>query len=92
MRARRKRPPTSAPWVVLVGDVLAVQFRISLTSLGRLPGIGPKSAHASPLTAEPVQRRRPRLARARDYVVKERVSWCPRCFNIAEGAPEGRAG
>jgi len=53
--------------------------------LGRLPGIGPKSAqriafHLLRLPAEDAKR----LAKA-IVEAKERVSWCRRCFNIAEG-------
>lgn len=55
-----------------------------IDELGRLPGIGPKSAqriafHLLKLAPEDANR----LARA-ITVVKERVAWCPRCFNIAE--------
>jgi recombination protein RecR len=57
-----------------------------IDELGRLPGIGPKSAqriafHLLKLSPEDALR----LARAIS-VVKERVSWCRRCFNIAEGS------
>src|SRR2546421_4537678 len=53
--------------------------------LGRLPGIGPKSAqriafHLLRVSAEDAKR----LAKA-IVEAKERVSWCRRCFNIAEG-------
>jgi recombination protein RecR len=53
--------------------------------LGRLPGIGPKSAqriafHLLRLPAEDAKR----LAKA-IVEAKERVSWCRRCYNIAEG-------
>ena len=53
--------------------------------LGRLPGVGPKSAqriafHLLRLPAEDAKR----LARA-IVEAKEKVSWCRRCFNIAEG-------
>ena len=53
--------------------------------LGRLPGIGPKSAqriafHLLRLPAEDAKR----LAKA-IVEAKDRVSWCRRCFNIAEG-------
>jgi recombination protein RecR len=64
---------------------VAVQDLID--ELGRLPGIGPKSAqriafHILQLdTADAL-----RLADA-IRVVKERVSWCRRCFNIAESPP-----
>jgi recombination protein RecR len=63
-----------------------------IDELGRLPGIGPKSAqriafYLLKLSSDDALR----LARAIS-VVKERVSWCRRCFNIAEGAAEGVAG
>lgn len=53
--------------------------------LGRLPGIGPKSAqrvafHLLKVDAEEANR----LARA-IVEVKERIGFCQRCFNIAEG-------
>jgi recombination protein RecR len=56
-----------------------------IDELGRLPGIGPKSAqriayHLLKLPKEDAVR----LARAID-VVKERISFCRRCFNVAEG-------
>ena len=57
-----------------------------IDELGRLPGVGPKSAqriafHLLKLSPDDALR----LARAIE-IVKERVSWCRRCFNIAEGA------
>ena len=56
-----------------------------IDELGRLPGIGPKSAqriafHLLKVDAEDARR----LARAISEA-KERVSWCSRCFNYAEG-------
>lgn len=59
-----------------------------IDELGRLPGVGPKSAqriafHLLKLPAEDALR----LARAIS-VVKETVSWCRRCFNVAEGGDE----
>jgi recombination protein RecR len=62
-----------------------------IDELGRLPGIGPKSAqriafHLLKLSAEDATR----LSRA-ITVVKERVSWCRRCFNIAEAAADAAA-
>jgi recombination protein RecR len=59
-----------------------------IDELGRLPGVGPKSAqriafHLLKLPAEDALR----LARAIS-VVKERVSWCRRCFNVAERGDE----
>jgi recombination protein RecR len=53
--------------------------------LGRLPGIGPKSAQRIAfylLKAAPEDAKR--LAQA-VIAAKERVSWCRRCFNFAEG-------
>jgi len=56
-----------------------------IDELGRLPGIGPKSAQriAYYLLKIPAEDAR-RLA-ASIVEVKERISWCRRCFNIAEG-------
>jgi recombination protein RecR len=55
-----------------------------IDELGRLPGVGPKSAqriafHLLKLSDEDALR----LATAIS-VVKARVSWCRRCFNVAE--------
>ena len=53
--------------------------------LGRLPGIGPKSAQRIAfflLKSAPDDAKR--LARV-IVEAKERVSWCRRCFNFAEG-------
>ena len=57
-----------------------------IDELGRLPGIGPKSAqriafHLLKLPPEDALR----LATAIS-VVKDKVSWCRRCFNIAESS------
>jgi recombination protein RecR len=57
-----------------------------IDELGRLPGIGPKSAqriafHILKVPAEDAAR----LARA-ILEAKERISWCRRCFNVSEGA------
>jgi recombination protein RecR len=57
-----------------------------IDELGRLPGVGPKSAQRIAfhlLKAEKVDAQR--LARAITEA-KERVSFCERCFNISEGA------
>jgi recombination protein RecR len=53
--------------------------------LGRLPGIGPKSAqriafHLLKVAPEDAQRLADAIA-----AVKERITLCPRCFNVAEG-------
>ncbi len=56
-----------------------------IDELGRLPGVGPKSAqriafHLLKLPKEDALR----LVRAIDSA-KERVAWCTRCFNLSEG-------
>lgn len=56
-----------------------------IDELGRLPGVGPKSAqriafHLLKLPKEDALR----LARAIGEA-KDRVAWCQRCFNLAEG-------
>ena len=63
-----------------------------IDELGRLPGVGPKSAqriafHLLKLSPDDALR----LAKAIE-VVKERVSWCRRCFNVAEKPGEGGFG
>ena len=63
-----------------------------IDELGRLPGIGPKSAqriafHLLKQSSDDALR----LACAIN-VVKERVSWCRRCYNIAEGPPGEASG
>jgi len=56
-----------------------------IEELGRLPGIGPKSAqriafHLMELPKEDVRRLGETIVEARD-----RISWCQRCFNLADG-------
>jgi recombination protein RecR len=63
-----------------------------IDELGRLPGIGPKSAqriafYLLKLSSDDALR----LSKAIS-LVKERVSWCRRCFNIAEGLAGDEAG
>jgi recombination protein RecR len=66
-------------------SVYAAPVQDLIDELGRLPGIGPKSAqriafHLLKLPTEDALR----LANA-IVVVKERVSFCETCFNISEG-------
>jgi recombination protein RecR len=62
-----------------------------IDELGRLPGIGPKSAQRIAFHLLKLPRDEAlRLARAID-VVKDRVSWCRRCFNVAERTGEERS-
>ncbi len=56
-----------------------------IDELGRLPGIGPKSAQRVAfylLKVDAIDAKR--LARAIEDA-KDRVTWCRRCFNISEG-------
>jgi recombination protein RecR len=69
-------------------SVFAGPVQDLIDELGRLPGVGPKSAqriafHLLKLPRDDALR----LARAVSEV-KDRVSFCRRCFNIAEHAPE----
>ena len=63
----------------------AAPVQALIDELGRLPGVGPKSAQRIAfhlLTAAPEDANR--LARV-IMEAKERVTWCRRCFNISEG-------
>ena len=56
-----------------------------IDELGRLPGIGPKSAqriafHVLRIPPEDARRLAGSIVEA-----KEKISWCRRCFNLAEG-------
>lgn len=60
-----------------------------IDELGRLPGIGPKSAQRLAFHILRVPREDAlRLARSIEEV-KARISFCHRCFNVAETAPTG---
>ena len=66
-------------------DVYEGPVRALIDELGRLPGVGPKSAQRIAyylLRAEPEDVRR--LA-ASITEAKANVSWCRRCYNLAEG-------
>ena len=67
-----------------MGGVYALPVQELIDELGRLPGIGPKSAqriafHLLKITAEDAGR----LAAA-ITTVKERIRFCRRCFNVTE--------
>jgi recombination protein RecR len=67
-------------------SVYAKPVEVLIDELGRLPGIGPKSAQRIAfhlLKVDTVDARR--LADA-IVAMKELVSFCERCFNVAEGA------
>ena len=53
--------------------------------LGRLPGIGPKSAQRIAYYLLKVAPEDARRLAAAIVEVKEKISWCRRCLNIAEG-------
>ena len=56
-----------------------------IDELGRLPGIGPKSAQRIAFYLMKLPREDAgRLARS-IMEVKERITWCKRCFNVSEG-------
>jgi recombination protein RecR len=68
-----------------VANVYAAPVQELIDELGRLPGVGPKSAqriafHLLKLSATDALRLASAITRA-----KERVTFCQRCFNIAEG-------
>ena len=66
-------------------EVYEAPVQALIDELGRLPGVGPKSAQRIAfylLKAAPEDANR--LARV-IIDAKERVTWCRRCFNIAEG-------
>jgi recombination protein RecR len=68
-----------------VSSPYAAPVQALIDELGRLPGVGPKSAQRIAfylLKAAPEDANR--LARVITEA-KERVTWCRRCFNISEG-------
>jgi recombination protein RecR len=68
-----------------VASVYEGPVQALIDELGRLPGVGPKSAQRIAfylLKAAPEDAKR--LARV-IVDAKDRVSWCRRCFNISEG-------
>jgi len=68
-----------------VSSPYAAPVQALIDELGRLPGVGPKSAQRIAfhlLKAAPEDANR--LARV-IMEAKERVTWCRRCFNISEG-------
>ena len=72
-----------------MANVYTAPVQALIDELGRLPGIGPKSAqriafHLLKLPADDANR----LTRAITEA-KARVTFCPRCFNVAEGAECG---
>ncbi len=56
-----------------------------IDELGRLPGVGPKSAQRIAFYILKVAPEDARRLAGSIVEVKEKISWCRRCFNIAEG-------
>jgi recombination protein RecR len=56
-----------------------------IDELGRLPGVGPKSAQRIAFYLLNVPREDAERLAGAIREAKEKVSWCRRCFNIAEG-------
>ncbi len=59
-----------------------------IDELGRLPGIGPKSAQRIAFFILKVPAEDAHRLAAAITSVKARVTWCRRCFNVAEGTGE----
>ena len=56
-----------------------------IDELGRLPGVGPKSAQRIAFYLLRVAPEDARRLAGSIVEVKEKISWCRRCFNISEG-------
>ncbi|MBK5288347.1 MAG: recombination protein RecR [Acidimicrobiia bacterium] len=56
-----------------------------IDELGRLPGVGPKSAQRIAFYILKLAPEDARRLAGSIVEVKEKISWCRRCFNIAEG-------
>ncbi|MDQ1427648.1 MAG: recombination protein RecR [Acidimicrobiaceae bacterium] len=63
-----------------------------IDELGRLPGIGPKSAQRIAFYLLKAPREDALRLSEAITVVKDRISWCRRCFNVSETAPDAVAG
>ena len=68
-----------------MANVYAAPVQELIDELGRLPGVGPKSAQR--IAFHLLKLTKPDAVRLADAIVqaKDRVSFCQRCFNIAEG-------
>ena len=60
-----------------------------IDELGRLPGVGPKSAQRIAFYLLNVPREDANRLSAAITEAKDRVTWCRRCFNIADSAEGG---
>ena len=68
-----------------MSSVYAGAVQDLIDELGRLPGVGPKSAQR--IAFHLLKTEKPDALRLADTIVqvKERVAFCERCFNVAEG-------
>ena len=68
-----------------MANVYAAPVQDLIDELGRLPGVGPKSAQR--IAFHLLKLSKPDALRLADAIsqAKDRVSFCQRCFNIAEG-------
>jgi recombination protein RecR len=64
-------------------------LEVLIDELGRLPGIGPKSAQRIAFHLLSVDRTDVHRLSEALVDIKEKVSFCERCFNVAEGAECG---
>lgn len=69
-----------------MSSVYAGAVQDLIDELGRLPGVGPKSAQR--IAFHLLKTEKPDALRLADSIVqvKERVAFCERCFNVAEGS------
>lgn len=68
------------------GTVYARPVQVLIDELGRLPGIGPKSAQRIAFHLLKVDRVDAQRLSDAIVAMKEKVAFCRRCFNVAEGA------
>jgi recombination protein RecR len=68
-----------------VASVYEGPVQTLIDELGRLPGVGPKSAQRIAFYLLKVAPEDARRLASAIVEAKDRVSWCRRCFNIAEG-------
>jgi recombination protein RecR len=68
-----------------MSNVYAGAVQDLIDELGRLPGVGPKSAQR--IAFHLLKAEKPDALRLADSIVqvKDRVAFCERCFNVAEG-------
>lgn len=68
-----------------MANAYAAAVQDLIDSLGRLPGVGPKSAQRIAFHLLKVDKEEATRLATSIIAVKERIGFCSRCFNIAEG-------